>query len=515
MVICATSANLDDLIEKKDTERGKLLSRWIGLLPLEQKDVIARDFFNKNIKPYLISHRYNEEELNSEISTLELSISSLREENAKYTNEINSLLKEITLLEDNQKTLLSSKKPIDEKLLMVDINTLNKKIEQLANEGKLKKNELEAIELELSKLENVEFSMDEYKRLLEENHQYNIQLQLMRQEYNNIKKNIDDLTKSEYCPTCGKKFDNVDNSKQINELKEKVSQIGLDGIYINEITKKNIEILSQMEENRVLYENKSKFFVKKSALELQIEQLRNSYKEQKNILNEYHKNNEIIDLNNQIDIQLRNIEVTLKGKQNTNLTNSILIEKNKVQIEQYEKDIKERKDLIFKLREEIKHLHHWNLYLEMVGKNGVSKMVLRKTLPIINAHLTRLLNDICDFNVEIAINERNEVMFYLIKDGIKSDLTSGSGFERTASALALRAVLGNISTLPKTNILILDEILGRVAKENYDNMRTLYDKILENYDAIIQISHLNEIKDWHDKHIVVSKENNVSKLKLQ
>lgn len=28
MIICATSSNLDDLIEKKDTERGRLLSRW-------------------------------------------------------------------------------------------------------------------------------------------------------------------------------------------------------------------------------------------------------------------------------------------------------------------------------------------------------------------------------------------------------------------------------------------------------------------------------------------------------
>lgn len=515
MVICATSANLDDLIEKKDTERGKLLSRWIGLLPLEQKDIIAREYFNKNIKPYLISHKYSEEELKSDISTLEMNIGALQDENKRYENEINDVLKEITLLENNQKTLLLSKKPIDEKLLMVDVNTLQRKIENLANDGKLKKHELESIENELKTLENVEFSMDEYKKILEENHQFNIQLQLMRQEYLNIKNKIDDLTKSEYCPTCKRKYENIDNSKQIEELNDKISQIGIDGVVINNKMKQNIEIISQMEENRVLYENKSRYFVKKSALELQIEQLRNHYKEQNAILIEYQKNNEIIDLNNQIDIQLRNIEITLKGKQNIKLNNSILIEKNKVQIEQFNKNIKERNDLIFQLKEEIKNLYHWNLYLEMVGKNGVSKMVLRKTLPIINAHLTRLLNDICDFNIEIDINEKNEVMFYLIKDNVKSDLTSGSGFERTASALALRAVLGNISTLPKINILILDEILGRVAKENYENMRTLYDKILENYDAIIQISHLNEIRDWHDKHIVVSKENNVSKLKLQ
>ena len=150
----------------------------------------------------------------------------------------------------------------------------------------------------------------------------------------------------------------------------------------------------------------------------------------------------------------------------------------------------------------------------MIGKNGISKMVLRDTLPIVNAQICDLLNGVCDFTVEIAVTDKNDIMFYLIKDGIKSDLFSGSGFERTASALALRTVLGNISTLPKINFLILDEIMGRVAKENYDNMKTLYEKMLVNYDFIIQISHLDEIKDWHNHIITVTKTNNISKLNI-
>ena len=150
----------------------------------------------------------------------------------------------------------------------------------------------------------------------------------------------------------------------------------------------------------------------------------------------------------------------------------------------------------------------------MVGKNGISKMVLRKTLPIINAQITNLLCDVCDFNVEITITDKNDIMFYLVKDGIKSDLTSGSGFERTAAALALRTVLGNISSLPKINFLIADEVMGRVAKENYDNMKTLYEKMLVNYDFIIQISHLDEIKDWHNHIVTVTKTNNVSKINI-
>ena len=247
---------------------------------------------------------------------------------------------------------------------------------------------------------------------------------------------------------------------------------------------------------------------------MKLSQLRNAYKENRNILTEYNKNNEAIDRNNNISIEIRNIDFSLKDKRNTKELNLSYIENKKNEISNNKKAIEDRILIINKIQEENKLIRHWKIYLDMIGKNGISKMVLRKTLPIINANITRLLNDVCDFNVEVAINDKNDVNFYLIKDGVKSDLSSGSGFEKTASALALRAVLGNMSTLPKIQYLILDEVLGRVSKENYDNMRTLYEKILENYDAIIQISHLSEIKDWHDKHIVVSKENNVSKIHL-
>ena len=45
-------------------------------------------------------------------------------------------------------------------------------------------------------------------------------------------------------------------------------------------------------------------------------------------------------------------------------------------------------------------------------------------------------------------------------------------------------------------------------------MKTLYEKMLVNYDFIIQISHLDEIKDWHNHIVTVTKTNNVSKINI-
>jgi DNA repair exonuclease SbcCD ATPase subunit len=106
-------------------------------------------------------------------------------------------------------------------------------------------------------------------------------------------------------------------------------------------------------------------------------------------------------------------------------------------------------------------------------------------------------------------------MFYLVKDGVYSDLSSGSGFELTASGIALRAVLSELSTIPVSNILTYDEVFGRVSKDNYDNMKNLLEKVSKNYDITLLISHNSEVRDWCEHHITVLKENNISKVFLK
>ena len=139
-------------------------------------------------------------------------------------------------------------------------------------------------------------------------------------------------------------------------------------------------------------------------------------------------------------------------------------------------------------------------------------MVFRKTLPIINAKLSQLLSDVCDFDVEVGINVKNDVMFYLIKDGVKSDLSSGSGFEKTAASLALRSVLAELSTIPRNSFILADEITARVSEENLENIHNLINKMLKNYDFIFIISHLDQIKSWATSNVIVEKVDNISKI---
>ena len=100
----------------------------------------------------------------------------------------------------------------------------------------------------------------------------------------------------------------------------------------------------------------------------------------------------------------------------------------------------------------------------------------------------------------------------MINDNVRTLLSAGSGFERTMAAIALRVVLGNMSKLSKPPFILFDEILGTVARINYDKVKKLFDKISKNYDFIFQITHLDDIVDWHNIIITIKKENHISKI---
>ena len=108
LIMSVTESTLDDLVNKKEADRGRLLSRWIGLLPIEEKDKLARERFNTSVKPMLLSNRFNEETMLQEVDSFEIQKKTLTKEIEKLTKENESLDKEIEGLEKTKETLLSS-----------------------------------------------------------------------------------------------------------------------------------------------------------------------------------------------------------------------------------------------------------------------------------------------------------------------------------------------------------------------------------------------------------------------
>ena len=515
LIMSISETTLDELVKKKEAERGRLLSRWIGLLPIEEKEALAREKFNSEIKPSLISNLYSSASVTEERDAFLMRIETLTKDNAKLEEENKKTDTTIANLEQTKQTLSNAKKGIDTELAKIDIATLSKQMDECLIQGKTKKNEHNNIVKELKELENIEFSIEEYESTQKKLNEANTRLAVLGEKYSSTKQQIEKLKKSEYCPTCGRKLDNVDNSSMIETLSKELSSIGEDGRKAREESNALSKQMEELKNKRLKYEERNKIEVKQAALELNLERLRSEYKDLASKKKEYEKNSEAIDKNNEIELQIRNTDELIRSNRECFQNNLQIIARNKSDVESYKGEIKKREDILKRIAEEEKLVKNWKIYLDLVGKNGITKMVLRKALPIINAQLVQLLSDVCDFDIEVAINSKNDVVFNLIKDGVRSDLNSGSGFELTASALALRAVLADMSTIPRMCGVVLDEVWGRVARDNYDNMRHLIEKISKSYEWMFLISHLNEVKDWCESNVVVTKENNISKIAMK
>ena len=515
LIMSISETTLDELVKKKEAERGRLLSRWIGLLPIEEKEALAREKFNSEIKPSLISNLYSSASVTEERDAFLMRIETLTKDNAKLEEENKKTDTTIANLEQTKQTLSNAKKGIDTELAKIDIATLSKQMEECLIQGKTKKNEHDNIVKELKELENIEFSIEEYESTQKKLNEATTKLAVLGEKYSSTKQQIEKLKKSEYCPTCGRKLDNVDNSSMIETLSKELSSIGEDGRKAREESNALSKQMEALKNKRLKYEERNKIEVKQAALELNLERLRSEYKDLASKKKEYEKNSEAIDKNNEIELQIRNTDELIRSNRECFQNNLQIIARNKSDVESYKGEIKKREDILKRIAEEEKLVKNWKIYLDLVGKNGITKMVLRKALPIINAQLVQLLSDVCDFDIEVAINSKNDVVFNLIKDGVRSDLNSGSGFELTASALALRAVLADMSTIPRMCGVVLDEVWGRVARDNYDNMRHLIEKISKSYEWMFLISHLNEVKDWCESNVVVTKENNISKIAMK
>lgn len=509
MIVSATEKDLDSLIDIGNTERGRLLSKWIGLLPLEEKEVKAKEKY-KNFSSGLKSKVFNITDLtneNSELTQLNIEKESSKEKTVKRKFELDELIEKENKERDD---LVSYKRNIDEDVLKIDINTINVKMKGFEIEANNKKLEGGELKKQFDEVKDIDFSMDRYKELNEVDKNLSISINNIREEIKSLRETNKHLKDSEACPTCKRKYENLDNSKTISENQKKVELLIEKGVLADKNLKENKELITQLDDDKIKFDKKLKLQNSIEIIPVQIESLRGKYREGLNLIKKFNENEDMIKKNNEIDIKLVNIKANITSYEVERTDKIRTIENLSRDIVENNKQFEKNNILIKEIIEELKAIKNWKTYLELVGKNGISKMVLKKTLPIINSNLNRILEDVCDFEIKVLLTEKNDVIFEIIKDGIASSLGGASGFERTASGLALRHVLGNISTMPKPNFITLDEVLGKVGKEFYDNIRELYLKMEDSYQFILHITHIEDIKDWHKNFITITKKNNIS-----
>ncbi len=220
--------------------------------------------------------------------------------------------------------------------------------------------------------------------------------------------------------------------------------------------------------------------------------------------------------NQQIDTQIIKADLKIEQLEGDKKVKTQEITNKEYQIKSSDEKIDNYSKIIIKISEEEEKDKIYKMYLEAFGKNGLSKMIMKTMMPLINSELQRLMEDSSYFKLEIRINDKNEVEFVMIDNGtgIEKLMVSGSGYERTIASLALRSVLSKICSLPKPNIVVFDEVFGKISNDNLEMVSEFFVKIKEYFEKIFVITHNPMVGQWADTIVKIKKVDNVSKIMM-
>ncbi len=511
--ILTTGYNLEELIESKPTARGQILTKFLGLESLKQKEDICKEMYNDWSKK-LVSNTYNVKDLEDTNVTLQESISNSENEIVRLTSFLEETEKSLKKLEEKRDEKLSSKNnDVDQELIRTNPTLLKGEIDALV----LKRNQSQAgadgvdvkepstyyhedqhkeLKSEMSKLQGVEFAL--------------------KYEKSEKEKLIKQLTEGTICPTCKRALDEVDHTDEIEEIKKQIEQIDRD-IESNQ-TEFNVlkEQSDGLESLKNEFDNYERNKLRKARFELEVEQRQLEIDSKQLKLNNYDNNKKKLDENQRIDIEVTGLRTKIEtANADIRVTNQS-IERHNGNITSSTEKIGINNELIKKIKSEEELIYVFKTYLTIFGKNGISKVIIRNMIPLLNQELYRLLSDSCYFTLELNINDKNELEFLMIDNETRvvKPLSSGSGYERTISSLAIRSVLTKISSLPKPNIVVMDEVFGKIADDNLEMVGEFFKKIKNYFEHILVISHNPLIRNWSDNIIMVKKDDNISSIEF-
>jgi DNA repair exonuclease SbcCD ATPase subunit len=506
MTILTTATNLEDLIDSKPTARGQVLSRFMGLEFLKRKEDTAKEVFAEFSKS-MISNVHNSELLKNDIETFNGDIATNNDSIGIKQEELIEAQNRIIKGQEYRDSLVKNKhNDIDTEISILQPDKVKVEITGFETQ----KTQITKQLIEVKVVEPSEYyHEDEHDKVKDE---YNKSFKQMVEVESKIK-SIEELKSSVEggikCEHCGidLMMASITQSK-IAELDGYIQQ--KDQIYTTMQVLTGIELtfvrlkkdFDEYEKNKLI---KEKLELNIESFDMKIEKLNDKLKRYDEVQEKIQANNKTEEMLIKANMRLDELE-----RQKTTINNEI--NRLKFDNEKLDEKIDNNKKLIEKIKLESEREKVYKMYLEIYGKNGISKIIMKTMMPLINSELQRLLENSCHFRLEIQINDKNEVEFIMVDNNtqIEKLMSSGSGYERTIASLALRAVLSKICSLPKPNIIVFDEVFGKISNDNLDMVSEFFTKIKEYFEKIFVITHNPLVTNWADNVIRIKKEENIS-----
>ena len=149
----------------------------------------------------------------------------------------------------------------------------------------------------------------------------------------------------------------------------------------------------------------------------------------------------------------------------------------------------------------------YDLYMRCMHPNGIAYDIIKKSLPVINSEISKVLANVVDFEVFFETEDNRLDIYIKHPNRDPSPLEMASGAEKTVSAMAVRLAFISVSTIPRSQLFILDEPGTALDEERMEGFTRILDIVKSVFKTVVLISHLDSLKDSADSVISIEKKN--------
>jgi len=527
-LLTSMSSQLDSLafINEGSTKRKEILAKFLDLEIFDKKFKLAKDEAS-DLRGAL--KRLEGREFTDEIFEAEKEIIFNERDTREHKEECDLFRKEIledeqALAELNETIDAIPTELIDIDAVLLRLKTLEREYSDRLNEEKTLTGTLQAKEELIGKIASFLSSFDaddvREKQDLIENKQE--ELKFIQNEIKQHETMIgvqENKTRLLQEVPCGTEFSHCKFIKDAYEAVDLLSLVeGKRSDCAEKETKINNEI-NDLEPEKVIehlnkYEElmgkRSKLSSEITQTKLQIETNKNEYNNLlKNIDNLkekqelYGKNKEAIENKGGFIKKQKKIKQDLQAKEDKlQVCENEMLElyKSHGSAEQKLEHLKEQQQELVDLREEYAA---YDLFMRCMHSGGISYDIIKKKLPIINEEIAKVLATVVNFEVFLDDDGKRLNMFIKHPKYDPRPLAMGSGAEKTIAAMAIRLALLSVSSLPKSDIFILDEPGTALDEENMEGFVRILELIKSYFKTVLLVSHLDSLKDCVDMQISI------------
>jgi DNA repair exonuclease SbcCD ATPase subunit/predicted phosphodiesterase len=227
---------------------------------------------------------------------------------------------------------------------------------------------------------------------------------------------------------------------------------------------------------------------------------------------EYNQNKEAIESLEKLLRQKKKIEITSEAQREQLKNCEELTLEIVKKIGSYEEKIaslKEQKEDYLNLQNDYAA---YDLLMRCMHANGIAYDIIKKKIPVINQEIAKVLANIVEFEVFFETNGNKFDIFIKHPKHDERPIEMASGAEKTMAAMAIRLALLSVSSLPKSDLFILDEPGTALDEENMEGFIRILELIKVYFKNVLLISHLDSLKDCVDMQIVIEKKKGYAKV---